>query len=111
MRICCTVYMLVTELAVRDVKAVVARLAIIEAYQRQHTLLMQHMLSALQKSDVDESCDVPEGISLPLNSLRSLEAAFEDKLKAKQLVHTVSYYAHACTFHTIQLILFPITVL
>jgi hypothetical protein len=69
----------------KDIKA---RLAIIEAHQRQHTVLLQHVLSALQKHDADEDCDAPVGVNLPLNSLkdlRNLEATLEDNEKAKQL--------------------------
>ena len=82
--------LLVTEMASK----VLSRLAILEAHQRQHTVLLQHILSALQKSDADESCDVPEGISLPLNSLkdlRNLESTLEDADKAKQLVSNGLY--------------------
>jgi hypothetical protein len=77
--------MLVTEMTSK----VLSRLAILEAHQRQHTVLLQHILLALQKSDVDDSCEVPEGISLPLNSIkdiRNLESTLEDAGKAKQLV-------------------------
>jgi hypothetical protein len=71
---------------------VMPRLAVLEAHQRQHTVLLQHILSALQKYDADDSCDVPEGISLPLNNLkdmRHLEAVLDDDAKAKQLVFIV----------------------
>ena len=77
--------MLVTEMASK----VLSRLAILEAHQRQHTVLLNHIISALQKSDADESCDVPDDINLPLNSLkdlRNLESNLEDSDKAKQLV-------------------------
>lgn len=72
---------------------VMSRLAILEAHQRQHTVLLQRILSALQKSDANDLCDVPEGISLPplnnLKDMRNLEAVLDDDAKLKQLVFIV----------------------
>lgn len=88
--------MFVTDLASKDtIKAVLARLTVIEAHQRQHTVLLQHILSDLQNYDAHESCDVPDGISLPLNRLkdmRNLKATLEDRETAKQLVFVMQVY-------------------
>ena len=69
--------------------AISSRITPLEVRPRQQTLLLQHLLTALANNDEDGSCELPDGMELPLKSLRelrNLEASLEDEEKSKQLV-------------------------
>lgn len=84
----------ITALSPYDTKTILMKIAVIEAHQRQHSLLLQHILAAVQKTDKVETCELPEGITLPLKTvseLRVLEATLDDADKSKQLVNFHSF--------------------
>ena len=83
-----------------DVKTVMPKLSVIETHQRQHTQLLQHILVALQKCDADECCDVPEGINLPLKSIRKLRA-LESALKDEDTVRQLAFITYALSFRSL----------
>jgi hypothetical protein len=71
------------------------KLALMEQHLRQHTVLMQHVLGALQKHETAECCDLPEGVDLPLKSIRELrtfEETLEDDEKRAQLVFIFPHF-------------------
>jgi len=91
-----THFVVIAALSSNDAKIILSKIAVIEAHQRQHTVLLQHILAALQKADVNETCELPDGIDLPIiRELRDLEATLDDAAKAKQLVHN---YIHSFKF-------------
>ena len=78
-----------TAVVCNDMKAILSKLSFIEAKQRKHTQLLQHVREALQQSDRVDSFDIPEGITLPVENtrqLRDLELTLQDDEKARQLV-------------------------
>lgn len=44
----------------------------IETQQRHHTELLNHILLALEKCDNDDSCELPDGWNLPVQSVTEL---------------------------------------
>ena len=49
---------------------ILLKLAMIEAQQHYQGQLLQQILNAINKSD--ESCEIPEGVSLPLQNIAEL---------------------------------------
>ena len=65
------------------------RLAAIEAQQRVHTQMLQTILESAAKRDMVESCELPEDVTLPqesLEDLRRLERQLQDNVELKTLL-------------------------
>jgi len=64
---------------------VLGKLAVIEAQQRQHTLLFQQILGALGTQSQDSTdVDLPDDIHLPLDTVENMEI-LEDKLQDREV--------------------------
>jgi hypothetical protein len=50
------------------------RLASIESQQRVHTQILQAVLQASQHQELLEACELPEGITLPIETMSDLKA-------------------------------------
>ena len=48
------------------------RLASIESQQRVHTQILQAVLQASQHQELLEACELPEGVTLPIKTIRDL---------------------------------------
>jgi hypothetical protein len=74
---------------------VLDKLAFVEAQQRYQTQLLNHILLALQNTDhANESCELPDGISLPIQTLGELadvEKALDIGQNAKKMVNIFEY--------------------
>ena len=69
---------------------ILSKLALIEVQQRHQTQLIQHILLALQKTDAIESCELPDNISLPvqtLGELNDVEKALDIEQNARKMVN------------------------
>lgn len=51
---------------------IISRLAAIEAQQRVHTQLLQAVLNVSQQQQRMEACELPEGVTLPLQTMEDL---------------------------------------
>jgi len=59
------------------------RLASIESQQRVHTQILQAVLQASQHQELLEACELPEGITLPIETMSDLKT-LERKLDNKE---------------------------
>lgn len=67
-------------------KTILSKLALIEQHQRHQTQLIQHIMKVMQASD-DTTCDLPDGVSLPLQNLSEVakcEECLEDRDNARK---------------------------
>jgi len=62
------------------IELILSRLASVEAQQRVHTQMMQTVISTSARWDRQEACDLPQGIKVPLTTLRELQQT-ESKLE------------------------------
>jgi len=82
----------------KEMTIVLSRLAAIEAQQRIHTQMLKSVIQALAKHDSQESCELPEDIRFPLetlDALRRLERKAHDNLELKALL----VGTHCIKFH------------
>ena len=56
----------------KEVYVILSRLASVESQQRVHTQILQAVLHASQHQELLEACELPEGITLPIETLSDL---------------------------------------
>lgn len=77
-------------------EVILSKLALIEAQQRHQGQLLQQILAAV-KRDSEELCELPEGVSLPVQTIAELadmDKHLENANNSKQLV--ISHIISVC---------------